>query len=183
MSAELKALLGSGLTYKVALRLAEQGRDAAMAEIERLRSARGIDADRQQQAAARGQPGLRAYQEQVTKFDLQEQELVRSLAEAKEKLRLLRTQHAKDAFGQRDAEVVREQDARRTAIAGAEAHLIETARALTSSWVPTDDVKRAFVQRLGDLLDIQWADGVISPAVRHRSNERLSSIFIGSRAT
>ena len=179
MSAELKALLADGLSYKVALRMAEQARDKATAEIERLRSARGIDADRQQQAAARGQPGLRDYQERLTQFDLQEHQLVRSLAVATAKLKLLRTQEAKDAFSQRDAEVVREQDLRRTAIAGAEAHLFETARALTSSWVPTDEVKRAFVQRLGDLLGIGWEGGQISPGVRNRSAERLSTIFAG----
>ena len=180
--AELKRLVNGGLAYKVALRMAEQARDKVASEIERLRSARGIDADRQQQAAARGQPGLRDYQEQVTKFELQEQHLVRSLAEAKDNLRLLRTQHAKDAFGQRDAEVVREQDLRRTAICEAEALMVRAAQALTSNWNPPEAVTRGFLQRFGDLLSVSWADGQVSPAVRNRSNERLSSIFTGSRA-
>lgn len=182
MTPELKAELSSGLTFKAALRMAEQARDKATAEIERLRSARGVEADGQHEAIQRGQPGLRVYMERGAQFDLQEQQLVRSLAEAKEKLRLLRTQEAKEAFALRDAEVVREQDLRRTAICEAEALMVRAAQALTSNWNPPEAVTRGFLQRFGDLLSVSWADGQVSPAVRNRSNERLSSIFTGSRA-
>jgi hypothetical protein len=179
-SVTVRRLLEQGQSHASMLALQRRVREELVSEGDRVARTKEEQIARAPEILAAGQAAFDASGLTLARLDLQAQTVRRRLADTDELLRLLEDPSVIAQFEARDAAFRHRRDANREALEQVDDYLRAAAAALQRA-DRADPVLRGCVQRFGDLIEVAWSEGMISPAVRHRSGQTLAEIFAGGR--